>query len=247
MPFDISFESNLRDWTADLNRFQREHVPFATVMALTWTAKDVAEEHRRALPSIFDRPTRWTMNSLQVTPANKTTMRSSVWFKDSAGSRRHYLVPQVEGGVRPQKRFEQWLVRKGVMGPNEFAVPARGLRLDAFGNLPGSVITQILSQLAAGPDAFQWETARSRKRAGASRARYFASSGKGLPRGIWRRKGATLEPVLMFVSGVDYDIRYRFEGISRIAAERRMPINFARAMDRAISMARQRSITALAA
>ncbi len=102
----ISFESNIREWAESMNEFQREQVPFATALALTRTAEDAREEHRRLLPVVFDRPTRYTMNALRVTTSNKYTLKASVFFKDPPGRGRHYLMPQVEGGSRPHKRFE---------------------------------------------------------------------------------------------------------------------------------------------
>mgnify|MGYP006315252931 CR=1 FL=1 len=239
MPGEISFEMNLRQWAQAMTEFEREQLPFATVMALTWTAKDVKAEHVRLLPLIFDRPTRYTMNSLQVTPAKKYRPIASVWFKDSARMRRHYLMPQVEGGTRPLKRFEEWLVRKSVMRSDEFAVPARGVKLDAFGNLSAGTIVQILSQLQAGPDAHQWETGRSRKRAGKRRTRYFVPQPPStLKRGVWRQVGKRVEPVLIFVTSVRYEARYAFFDISRREAMAKMPINFQRALDRALRSAR---------
>ena len=239
MPFDISFESNLRAWTASMNAVEREQVPFATVMALTWTGQDVKQEHVRLLPLVFDRPTRFTMNSLQLTPATKHSPVARVWFKYSSRHRGHYLLPQVQGGGRPHKRFEYWLIQRGLMLSDEFAVPAQGLKLDAFGNISSGAIVQILSQLAASPDATQWETKRSKRRAGVSRARYFVPQpGSSLPRGVWSRLGKRVEPVLIFVKTARYAVRYRFFDISRRTAEARMPVNFDAAMKRALATAR---------
>lgn len=234
---DLSFESNIREWTTWMTDVERNQIPFATASALTRTAKELQEHHRSLLPIIFDRPTRFTMNSLRVTPATKAQPIASVWFKDSSRSHSHYLLPQVEGGGRPLKRFEKWLVNRGLMSASERAVPAKGLKLNAYGNISQGTIVQILSQLAISPDAHQWETARSRKRAGPQRARYFVPK-NGLPRGVWRRRGKKLEPVLIFVSGVGYQVRYRFFDISNDFANANFPRNFADALGRALATAR---------
>lgn len=232
---DISFERNIREWTASLERDRQQHVPRAIAMALNQTAWEAREEHYRLLPTIFDRPTRFTMRSLYFTRtrpgANDQVV--TVGFKDSNRFSRHYLLPNVEGGSRPHKRFEYWLIQRGIMRSDEFAVPARGVRLDASGNLPGSIMTQILSQLAASPDAGQWETVRSRAGAGAKRARYFAPR-QGLPRGIWRRQGKAVSPVLMFVGSPSYSPRYRFDEITRAVAEMRFPLHLDEALQRLI-------------
>jgi hypothetical protein len=231
---DISFESNIRQWSAAMTSFEREQVPFATALALTNTAKDMRTYHQSLMPVIFDRPTRFTVNSLYYLSARKSdaVATAGIYFKDSSRFRRHYLMPQVEGGSRPIKRFERWLIGRRIMRAGEFAVPAKGLKLDAYGNVPNGIITQILSQLQASPDAHQWETERSRKRAGKKRARYFVPQ-RGLPRGIYRRSGNVVEPVFVFVGGVNYKVRYRFYDLSRDYAAQHFPKNFADAMERA--------------
>lgn len=236
---DISFESNLREWTADMTAFERQQLPFATVMALTATAQDVRAEHKSLLPVIFDRPTRFTMNSLQVTPATKFKLTAQVYFKYPHRGK-HYLLPQVEGGSRPVKRFEHLLIQRGLMQHGEYAVPAKGAKLDGFGNLSAGTITQILSQLSASSDAMQWETERSRKRNGKRRARYFVTPPDSrLPRGIWRQRGKAIEPVILFGSGVGYSSRYDFDGISLRSASVRFPLNFDIALYRAMGSARR--------
>lgn len=237
---DISLESNLAEWTKDLREHQREHVPFATALALTWTANDMKAEHARLLPLVFDRPTRFTMNSLQATPATKQRQRSSVFFKEDNRQKygKHYLMPQVQGGSRPHKRFEYWLIKKGIMDSDEYAVPARGVKLDAFGNISPGTIVQILSQLEAGPDATQWQTKRSKKRAGSKRIVYFTPPpGSGWKRGIFRRDGRRIEPVLLFLKNVRYEVRYQFFDVSRQVAEARLPQNFRDALARALASA----------
>lgn len=229
---DISFEHDIEQWTRSLRSDVAWVVPYAAAAALSRTASRVKEHHRQMLPIIFDRPTRYTLNGLQVTPATARNLVASVWFKDSPRSRQHYLVPQVEGGSRPHKRFEYWLIQKGIMQPHEFAVPASGLKLNAYGNMSPGTITQILSQLQASPDAMQRETARSRKRKGAARNRYFVPQpGSRLRRGIWRRVGKSrIEPVLIFVSSVTYAKRYHFHQLSMQEADRVFPEEFERSL-----------------
>jgi hypothetical protein len=233
--FEISFQSNVEQWKRDLDVNVAKQVPFATSLALNKTAVEVKEHHLSMLPMIFDRPTRYTLNSLQAQMSNKQNLRALVYFR-GRNPGNHYLMPQVEGGGRPHKRFEYWLIQRGLMASNEYAVPASGMSLDAYGNIRPGVITMILSQLAAGPDPFQWETAKSRARAKTTRVRYFVPPrGSNLRRGVWKRTGKhSIQPVLIFVSGVAYEKRYRFAEISRTVAEMRFPINFQGAMSAAI-------------
>lgn len=240
LQYDI--RSNIAEWSADLDANVARQVPFATAVALTRTARDVREKHQALMPVIFDRPTRFTLNALQVTPATKQTQVASVWFKQPNRMRQHYLVPQVEGGGRRHKAFEKWLIGAGLMQSSEFAVPASGIKLDANGNMSQGMIVQILSQLKASPDATQWETRASRKRAGTSRYRYFVPKpGSGLARGIWRKTSKNrMQPVLIFVSAVKYEKRYPFGQISTDAAEAAFPKRFDEAMLAAIRTSNSR-------
>lgn len=228
---EFEFQSNIAEWTRNLEDIYRRQIPYATAQALNDTVEDLRDHHRMVLPVVFDRPTRYTLNSLRVLKAStRRDLVAGIYFKESNRSGRHYLLPQVEGGGRPHKAFEKWLIRRGIMASNEYAVPASGLKLDAYGNVSTGIITSILSQLFAGPDAHQWETKRSRKRAGQARNRYFVpQAGSALRRGIWRRKGKkTIEPVFIFVSAVAYQTRYPFFDISVDYARTYFPINFER-------------------
>ncbi len=92
----------------------------------------------------FDRPARYTLNALQITPASKNSLSAEVGVKGSPG---HYLMPQVEGGARPQKRSEHWLASVGPakerISPFPFYTPALvGARFDQYGNVSPGQITQ---------------------------------------------------------------------------------------------------------
>ena len=236
----ISFENNIPAWTRDLGDARRQ-VPFATSLALTETAKDTRRHHQEMLPVIFDRPTRYTINSLKVTPSRKETLVARIEFKERGRGRQHYLLPQVDGGGRQHKAFEKWLIGAGVMMPNEYAVPGGGARIDAYGNMSSGQITQIISQLYASPDAMQWVTPKSKKRARGKRGVYFVPKlGSSLRRGVWMRTGArAITPVLLFVRAPSYKARYDFDGISHRHAEMVFPRLFGEAMARAIATARR--------
>lgn len=231
----ISFESNINAWLRDMQEYKRQ-VPFATMVALNRTAQDTREHHIALLPVIFDRPTRYTINSLRVIPARKESLVARIEFKERNRSRKHFLVPQVEGGGRPHKAFEGWLIARGLMLPSEYAVPAGGARIDAFGNMSPGQITQIISQLYASPDAMQWVTPRSKKRARGKRGIYFVPKlGSSLKRGVWMRTGArAITPVLLFVRAPGYTARYDFDGITERHAAMVFPRHFGEAWTRAL-------------
>jgi hypothetical protein len=66
-----------------------------------------------------------------------------------------FLAPEIYGGQRGQKRSERALTRyappdvKRAMGNRGYWVPGPGLTLNAYGNVSGSTMVQILSDLKA--------------------------------------------------------------------------------------------------
>ena len=156
----------------------------ACELALDQTVRDIRTAVRAEMPKVFDRPTRYTLNSLKVSLTQRHVLEASVWFKGPDRMGAHYLVPQVEGGKRAFRGFERAL-------GNTMFYPGRGAKLDAYGNVPASKIRQILSVLgraerAAGYDANI--TGRSRRRNTKSRDYVWISRRRGkLPPGIYER------------------------------------------------------------
>lgn len=184
-------------------------LPFVTARALTWIAKDIKDKGSEQIAATYDRPKRWTTNSLFVDPSRKkggVVTASAVYFKDEAPKgvpAGRYLYPTIKGIARGHKGFEKLLIAKGVMRSDEYALPGKSMKLDAYGNVSAGAIRQILSQLQAGED-WQRETKKSRgtKRSarGARSRRFFAADGTtALPRGIYMRQGAARTIIAAFV------------------------------------------------
>ena len=256
---DINVKHNFPEVATALKR-ARSQVPFALARALTKTGQDVKEAQREEISRVFDRPTRYTQNAVYLRPATKTRLEAVVWLKD--GNRpTHYLLPQIEGGARPLKRFEQRLVRVGLMQPDERAVPGAGAQLDAFGNISRGPIAKILSQLKTAAVVGDTSNASDSRRSRAKRAReaYFVSRGPGtwtgkgswknglksqhLPRGVWVRRsfgpwGTAVKPVLLFVKKADYQPRFKFFEIGRRVVNQRFVANVNESWEIALRTAR---------
>jgi hypothetical protein len=58
----ISVSSDIERLTRHLREIERKQIPFATATALTAAAKHAQAEVRARIPSIFDRPTAFTIN-----------------------------------------------------------------------------------------------------------------------------------------------------------------------------------------
>lgn len=229
----LSFEADIAELAADLPVWASQRIPSITRNALN----DAVEEARFAevgkIRGVFDRPAPLTQKAPLYRKATRDHLVAEVYIRDDMAKGAppaKYLQPQVEGGQRRAKGFELALRRIGVMRGDEYAVPAIGMNRDAYGNLPGSLLVRILSQLRAFSEVGHMmnETARSRKRKGKGSARYFVPSGfraeKGighLPRGVYERQGNRIRAVMIFVSGApSYRRRYDFGQAAIAKAER---------------------------
>ncbi len=132
----------------------------AAVVALTKTGQAIKKEMQREMKALFDKPVKYTLNSLQLDPATKARPEARVGFKSPDRMQQHYLVPQVEGGPRKLKGFE-----RGV-GLGELT-PAMGARMTQAGNVSPGQIRQIMSVLGKAETSAGYSanlTARSGRR-----------------------------------------------------------------------------------
>lgn len=215
--FVINVRDDITAFMGKIDYWQRESIPFVTAYALTKTAEEIKEEEISVMARVFDRPTRFTLNALFVRPATKTHLQAAVGFKEGFGSvpAWRYLGPEVEGGPRVKKSFERALERAGLLQPDEFCVPARGCKLDGSGNIPGSLLEQMLSGLGAAQQSAGYAanlTPRSKKR-NPKRGSYFILRGtKGAPDGIYTRMpgGRAIQAMILFVGQPHYKKRFAF-------------------------------------
>lgn len=132
----------------------------ACATALTQTGKEIKLAVVGQMKQVFDRPTKYTLNSLQLDPATKDRLQAAVWFKTPDRMGQHYLEPQVVGGARKLKGFE-----RAISGME--LVPGAGVRLDKHGNMPIGQVRQILSVMGKAESSAGYAanlTARSARR-----------------------------------------------------------------------------------
>lgn len=234
--FTIDVRSNVDMLLRRLGEYQHESAPFWTAYALTKTAEDIKASEIEVISEVFDRPTRFTLNSLYVKPATKRDLRATVMFKEGFGSvpAWRYLGPQVMGGPRDKKSHERALERAGIIADDEYCVPGKGVKLDAHGNVSGSLITRMLSSLGANPDPMSNTTERSKRR-NPKRGTFFVLRGhRSAPDGIYeRRSGArALVATLIFVRQPRYDKRFPFHETAQQIFRLRFAANFREAVMR---------------
>lgn len=239
----VKVDADFKPVRAMLEGFSERRLNSTIATALTRTAK-IAQRNVVAEIAKFNRPTRWALNSTYVDIATARKLYAQVWLKDRSGAPQskdaHYLYPHVFGVPRGRKAYETALLRVGALRSNEYTVPAKGVELDAYGNLPVGMIRTILSQLKAaggrgqGYSSNKTDSARSRRTVASRGTIFVPRPGSGLPRGIYRRirqGGAwTTQMILKIVVG-----RPRYAPTLRLfdIGQRAMAENFQREFDRA--------------
>ncbi len=164
MQFDI--RHNIPEVSRWLSDAQRKQVPFASVMAMTMTAKDIQAEELTVMRRVFDRPTPYALNALRVVPAKKSTMVAKVEFREGSGRgtpAKRFLNPEVHGGQRSQKAHERRL--QALVSGARYWQPARGAPLNQYGNITGGQIKRLLSQMGSQDQGFSAATNSKRSKA----------------------------------------------------------------------------------
>ena len=210
-----------------------KQIPYATAQALNDTVKAAQLSYRSALPTVFNSPTPFILNSSFTTPASKQSLSASLGIKNR--TRRGmpatgYLEAEILGGERGEKPFEFKFGDLGVPA-GMFAVPGPGATLDEHGNIPRIELDQIYRALAAG-------AARGRNvKIGGYFLGHFHSTGSIA---VFRlvARGRVL-PVIVFTrKDPAYAQRLDFYGIVKASAERDFARFFAARLKRALATAK---------
>lgn len=247
MVVSLIIKDDLRGAADLLRDIEKKHIPKATAKAMTWSVKDAQREITREIPRVFDRPIGKTKTSVRAITADVKdwpNLIATVAIKDSFFTGvpvEKWLQAQVKGGGRKHKRFESSLISSGHMPSGMYAVPARAVKLNDFGNIPRGLHTRILSQIRSGIDPLQ------HRRQG-DKAEFFSlPKGRGtLPAGIWQRKGKGkrrfITMIFAFVRPPRYRKRLRFWRIAEDTALQRLPINFRKGIRQELAIARRRAL-----
>lgn len=205
-----------------------------TAKAITFTSEEAQKEVVAKMRQVFFQPTRFTLNSVFKTSATPEKLFSLVGLKDQAFKGVApviWLAPQVYGGGRELKRFEQNLQAAGILPHGWFALPAGGIRRNRAFNINTGQLQKVLSSVRAQRDSLANTTARSKMR-NAGVGKYFAirSQDKHLKPGIYYKTGTnTVKPIFIFTSRAPhYSVRLPFFSIVREVIDVRFAYNFAR-------------------
>jgi len=235
----LNLRSNLHDVERDLSEAARQHLPFATSVALNDTGKDLIELNKRHMRRTFHNPTRWTLNAFHFRRATKRRLQITIQRK-FAVARKDYLLRQVEGGPRHKTGLERLLNARLGAG---YVVPTKHARKNKHGNVSPGQIQKVFSDLKTQGDAAQNETKTSagRKRR-SNAARYFTPrAGSRMTPGIYERKGRKApKKIFAFTDQApSYRKAFKFYPKMNAATGRRFPRHFYRALAKAFATRRR--------
>ena len=233
-------------------------VEIATQRALLKTATAVKDAEVKEMGRVFNKPTRWTLGAMKVKATKKMEVEVGILDPDGYYKRAaSYLGTQVGGGQRRVKAMEKSLQSRYLMPAGWFTVPGEGAKMDAYGNMSVGQIRQILSWFDA---AENWAgstqnmgfAGREKRRKGTrksygfeyfvvqpgARRSYQLKSGKtgnhSMQPGIYMRTltgfGSAIKPVMIFVKGARYQVRFNFEKVARDTANAMMQAEFDKAI-----------------
>lgn len=230
----LSRSGRVADVIREVRDIPARVIPYAASAALTRTVRRAQSAMVAEMPRVFDRPVAYTLNATRVVPATVQTLSARVAVKDQAAGvvPEHYLLPEVEGGARREKRLERALRYAGILLPGERVMPGDGATLDAAGNLGGIAVGGILRQVQVlqrggktiGPGR------RKRGESGQLQTVFAGAFGRKGTRGVWLREGRRVTPLLIFTrTQPQYRRRLDFTRIAEQAAREHFPAEFSTA------------------
>lgn len=234
MSIDIRVDTReLQGLVTQLKALNERGVSFATGRATNNVAFKIRDGWNEKAQQVFDRPTRFTQNSVLVRRATRANPFARVFIRDQAGNGippEVYLQQQVLGGERRLKRSEVALQSIGVLPAGFRAVPGQGLRLDSSGNVPGRTMKALIDELQKGGNT-------------GDRGVFAlpAPRGKLLP-GIYRRRQKNarerfVTPLIIFVRSPRYVKRLEIFDYARDVLQREGPAEFRSALTAEIERA----------
>jgi hypothetical protein len=232
-----SIEVDIRKAMAGLNDLGKRQIPFALSKAINASVDDVVLAEKKEIKDVMDRPRPQTINAVRYEKSHakkQDVIQGRVYLADWASEKLSHLV---HGGPRKPKKWEsRWLSR--VFGGTPFAIPSNQFKTDAYGNIPGSTISAIISKLGLNPYAIKYT--KSKKIAGSA---YFAvgnKQGSKAALGIYQRTGKKVTRVAFitfrapqYTAGF-FDFFY----VARKTVERNFDKHFERELASALATAR---------
>jgi hypothetical protein len=184
-------------------------------------AFDIYKGQQEQMRSDLDRPTAWSIGSLRYKKAYEPPARAgdgapqvdgaavymaNAFEAGSAVGPDEWLGVQIVGGGKTAgpRRSEKALQLFGWMPRGKIWVPAVGAPRNASGDVPGSLISDMLTNLGTNP--------YGRKTTGTTDTKYLLIGDPGSEEGVWRLVRGEWQPFIWFVDPATYRKRYNFYG-----------------------------------
>lgn len=235
----INVTHNIGEVQIALNKAGKQ-ARYAGSQALNDTAFKVREAVQKEMDTKFDRVTPYIRRSVfvkQSTPATLTATIEPRYMGGKGVDPQKVLQAEVYGGARRQKASEKAMHRVGILPSGYSMVPGQQCPLDAYGNIKGSFLVQLISYFQAfGEQGYKANMTDKRKAALAKYGRtakgyktingvvYFVAYGRlrggrtsHLAPGIWSKTGihgVDVKPIIMFVRDGNYKTKLDFYGVA---------------------------------
>lgn len=245
----VKFDAN--PMVKRLDALKAVQVPFAASLAINRLAKGAKKAQQQGMRDEFSNPVPFTLNSIYIKSSTKQNLYAEVGLREFAvkgNPASKYLLPQIQGGPAYATRFQKALRAKGILAPNEFAIPTQSdyLKLNRYGNVRPSQYTEILYGLRAFRDssAFVYRKEARRKKSVEYVARTTASYNNDDRRrfypGIYINKQKAIEQkesALFWIQGRApmFQGKYDFTGIGASYVRQNWNKEFGRALGEAIA------------
>lgn len=173
--------------------------------ALNSVAFMVLRNLQQEITNKFDRPKKTTISAIIYEKATIDNLVVKIKPRDTNNGTppANYLLPNILGGKRKKKGFENVLTRAGFLSAPGVMVPTTYAKKDQYGNLPSGEIVKMLSNIKSfGEEGFTANATNSkrskkkRKAQGSYFARYLEDT-KDNGATIFFRKGSDIVPVLI--------------------------------------------------
>jgi len=125
-PIEISVRADVKAISRRLSDLAQKQLRFATAQALTELVKEVRADESQNIAHTFNRPKKFTVNSIGAHGARKDTLTAKVYARPVAAK---YLQPYEDGG-------SHFLPGRALLNP-------KNIKLDKNGQLPRRVLDRL--------------------------------------------------------------------------------------------------------
>jgi len=193
---EVTVQSEINDVFGKVIGFHTQ-LDYITSKAINTTTKKVKEAEQAEIKRQFKNPTPYTVRGVFARFSSKRRLFSKIWLAQGKGKGKgpgEYLRPEIGGGEREQKEIAAYFEELGLIPPGYYMVPAKGVRLNKFGNVTKGMMRKwaMLSK--------------------ASDSNFFCAEIRGTWMCVQRMRGGAIRPKLIFVPNApSYSPAYNFE------------------------------------